>query len=91
MRSGCACGAFERMTTVTRTPFSASMRELEGVVAAADHGDVRAQIDARLADRGCAEMEAARRRNAPRVLDAIEPLLARESRAGRDHDGRARQ
>src|SRR5262249_61891863 len=32
-----------------------------------------------------------RPRTAPRFLAAVEPLLARETRAGRDHDGRARQ
>src|SRR5262249_57494513 len=56
-------------------------RYLEGVVAAADHDDARAQIDARLPDRGCADMEAARRRTPPRLLHPVQPLLARETRA----------
>ncbi len=80
------------MTTVGRTPFSTSMRDdVEGVVAAADHRDMRSQVDARLAHERRAEMHAARGRQAARILDLVEPLLAAEPRSGGEHHGEAGQ
>ena len=66
-------------------------RDVEGVVAATHHRDMRSQICARLADIGRAEMHAARHRQPARILDLVEPFIAAKSRSGRDHDGRAGQ
>ena len=82
----------ERMTSVTRTPsLGQHARDVERVVAAADHGDMGAQIGIRFADRGWTEVDAARRREPSRVLDLVEPVLAAELGSGRDHQCRPRQ
>ena len=49
------------------------------------------QVGIPLAERSRAEVDAARRRELPRILDLVEPVLAAELGSGRDHQGRPRQ
>jgi hypothetical protein len=76
-------------------------RDVEGIVAAADHRHMRAQIRARqvcarqvcarLPGPGRPEMQPATLRQLPRVRDRVDEILAAKSRSGRDDHGRARQ
>ena len=89
--SGCACGDFERINDGHRMPRSTSMRDdVEGIVAAADHRHVRAQVGARLA--GCGRVRRCTRPAPPSCGVRSRPGRATprpESRPGGNHDGRA--
>ena len=70
-------------------PLGQHARDVEGVVSAADHGNVRSGVGARLAGPGRAEVDAVGEPS--RITDALQPVLAAETRSGRDYQGPARQ